>query len=316
MSFRSGNGKSTYIQQSVENIFKENKNPFNYEVLRIKSFKVNIDKEIEKFMKFKMEASKSKKNNLPTIYHIDIAYEVFQNVDQYLFNLIVCSYLKHTNGLVWRRSPSNDIYLIEMTPPYFNLEISRKLNSINNQTFTNKLVSLHSMLNYLPSIEFRTPQKYYYDIINDSTNESKRKDILFSDIYKEFKYQRTAYYLKLTKEVKENRLKNASSKLGNNSLVTYNPTNDDKLKDAYDPNLTLNEFECLNVILNNSGLQDPNWHELSNYSSFLNSQIEMAETSNMLSIIKGLKSVCVQLIINMANGMSFIFTFILTIDLN
>ena len=302
LSQRSGNGKSTYIRNLIEKILREKKNAVNYEIIRIKSSKLNMDKEIEKLMKRKLDASNSKKNNLPTIYHIDIAYEVFQNVDQYLFNLIVCSYLKHSNGLVWRRSPTNDMYLIEMTPPYYNLDISRELNSRNNLVNSNKLVSFHAMLNYLPSIEFRTPLKYFYDLKNDPFNENKLKDLLFGNIYKDNKYQRVTYYLKLVREMKEAKLKIKPGKHDKNTLVTYVTTVEDKLKDKFDSNTIINEIECLEVILNHSGLEDPNWHEFNNFINFLNSQLEMAESSKLLTEVKGLKSLCLQLIIIMANG--------------
>ena len=312
LSQRSGNGKSTYIQNLVDRIPADKRKNINFQVIRIKSSKLNMDKEIEKLFRLKSEASKSKRNNFPTIYHIDIAYEVFQNVDQYIFNLVVCSYLKHTNGLVWRRHPTNDIYLIEMTPPFFNLELSRKLNNSNKLQNTNKLVSFHSMLNYLPSIEFRTPQKYYYDIRNDPQNENRLKDTLFSLFYKDHKFQRIAYYLNLIRELKDARLKNMSTRVngnlvhGNpNGVVSYTEGTDDKLNEKYDTKNTLNEAECLNMILNFSGLQDPNWHELSNFVNFLDSQLDKAEKSNLLTQIKGLKSLCLQLIIIMANGKLF-----------
>jgi hypothetical protein len=306
LSQRSGNGKSAYIQNLIEKIPDEKRKNINFEVIRIKSSKLNMDKEIEKLIRIKFEASKNKRNNFPTIYHIDIAYEVFQNVDQYLFSLIVCSYLKHSNGLVWRRNQTNDIYLIEMTPPYFNLDLSRKLNNTNKLQNMNKLVSFHSMLNFLPSIEFRTPLKYFYDIKNDPHNENRLKDTLFSLYYKDPKYQRIAYYLNLVQELKNAKLKSTPKRnnlqTNPNGVVSYTDGTDDTLQEKYDSKNIMNEAECLNMILNHSGLQDPNWHELSNFINFLNSQLDKAEKSNLLTQIKGLKSLCLQLIIIMANG--------------
>ena len=194
-----------------------------------------------------------------------------------------------------------------MTPPYFNLELSRKLNASNNLTNTNKLVSFHSMLNFLPSIEFRTPQKYFYDIKNDPLNENRLKDTLFSAYYKDIKYQRITYYLNLVREMKEVKVKGVPKKdqfvMNPNGLVSYNDTGNDKFNENYDTKLIMNEVDCLNMILNHSGLQDPNWHELVNFINFLNSQLDMAEKSTIVKEIKGLKSFCLQLIIIMANGM-------------
>ena len=309
LSQRSGNGKSTYIQHVID-AFEKKKN-VNYEIIRIKSSKLSMDKEIEKLLKSKLRLEKEKKNNYPTVYHIDIAYEVFQNVDQFLFNLIFCSYLKHSNGLVWRRHPSNDMYLIEMTPPFFNLDLSRKLNNSNKLRNSNKLVSFHSMLNYLPSIEFRTPINYLYGIKNDPNNDNRLKDTLFARFYKEIKYQRIAYYLNLVRQIREAKIRNTPQRsnamiLNNpNGLVTYNDMSDDSLNARFEQTYSMKEDECLDMILNNSGLKDPNWHELSNFISFLNAQLEMAEKSTLLNQIKGLKSLCLQLIIIMANGNLF-----------
>jgi hypothetical protein len=301
LSQRSGNGKSAYIQNLIEKIPDEKRKNINFEVIRIKSSKLNMDKEIEKLIRIKFEASKNKRNNFPTIYHIDIAYEVFQSVDQYLFSLIVCSYFKHSNGLVWRRNQTNDIYLIEMTPPYFNLDLSRKLNNTNKLKNKNKLVSFHSMLNFLPSIEFRTPLQYYQGITNDPQNDNRLKDTLFSIYYRNFKYQRIAYYLNLVRLLNEARHENSNRGfLYNNSS---NEAGSNRLNENFNrENSFMSENDCLNIILNHSGLKDPNWHEVENFVNFLDPQIERAEKSRLVSNIKGLKSFCLQLIIIMANG--------------
>ena len=100
MSQRSGNGKPTYIKNLVDKIAQKHKDGFDYEVVRIKASKLNIDTEIKKLITKKHKSFKSKTKNQPTIYHVDIVYEVFQNVDYYLFILLICCYLKHSNGLV------------------------------------------------------------------------------------------------------------------------------------------------------------------------------------------------------------------------
>ena len=306
LSQRSGNGKSTYIKHLVDKITQKYKENFDYEVIRIKASKLNIDTEIKKLITKKQDSFKSKSKNQPTIYHIDIAYEVFQNVDYYLFSLLICCYLKHSNGLVWRRSKANDVYLIETTPAYFNLEISKKMNQLNGNANPNKLIALHSMLNYLPKVEFRTPDKYLYDLINDSLNEHNLKDNMFSLFYKQEKYQRIAYYLKRVEEIR----KNSNNAHQPGSFISYDQSESQKLNEKYDPSVVINELDCLNTILSCSELKDPNWHELNNFVNFLNTQLNMAENSNFILQIPGLKGLCVQLIIIMANdfGMSSLNT--------
>ena len=144
-----GNGKSSYVNSFINKVSR--KCQFNYECIRIKKTCLDPDKEFAKLLNHKTQH--------PTLFHIDIAFETFHNVDLFLFNLLVVGELKHSNGLVWRRK-SCDLYFIEIMPPF--------LSGPND-------VSFHSMLNYLPHVYFRTPRLYLYDLVN--SNDTKKRMI-------------------------------------------------------------------------------------------------------------------------------------------
>jgi len=125
----------------------------------------------------------------PTIYHIDIAYEVLDNVDQYLFNLIVCRHLKQSSGLVWRRRTS-DVYFFE---------VSHRVDGV------------YRMMTFLPFIEFRSPEQYLYGLENAEEEDNKSDDNStsldnhFRSCFGAKKYQRCCYYLQIIHELKKQR---------------------------------------------------------------------------------------------------------------
>jgi hypothetical protein len=191
-SNRSGNGKSKYVKR-----FREQPtiaDQFQYEIIRIKQATVNLNLELEKLME--------KTGGRPTkrrLIHIDIAYEVFNQLDSYLFSLALMNFLKHSkSGLVWRRE-HDDIYLIEITPP------KRAARH-----------SIHAMLAYLPTLTFRSPQEYHYYLTNAQmdddvmqTNQNGQHtqlgDNLFSFEFAKEKYQRVCFYLKLINDHRNGR---------------------------------------------------------------------------------------------------------------
>lgn len=65
LSKKPGNGKSTYVNNLRKKIN-------NYQCIRIKDTCLNIDKELQKFL----DLRKRTRNLEPTLYHIDIAFEV------------------------------------------------------------------------------------------------------------------------------------------------------------------------------------------------------------------------------------------------
>ena len=71
---------------------------FNHETIRIKTTCLDIDTVVESLLRFQRSHKLSAKAHLPTLYHIDLAFEVFQNVDMFLFYLVVTSTLRNSVG--------------------------------------------------------------------------------------------------------------------------------------------------------------------------------------------------------------------------
>ena len=285
LSDRPGAGKTLYVQ-SILNKPENNLNgqpKFGYKLTTIKTPKLSLDTQIEILLEYLKKSTSPASSHL---YHIDVAYEVYEGVDQFLFNLTVLGYLKHSNGQLWRRSPS-DLYLIEIMPPMVRTHSER----------TDK-IPFHCILNYLPKIFFRQPKNYLYDLENNIQNEQHdyKNDTRFKSIsifdknfthkFTNDEYQCTCYYLKL--------LHDQSNEL--NSFRYY----DNKSKIA-----VLTETECLKILLVKSGLKNPTWAELNNFVSFLSENLKDSEQSPFLGTalapeLGALKGIFLRLIIYMS----------------
>ncbi len=62
-----------------------------------------------------------------------------------------------------------------------------------------------------------------------------------------------------------------------------------------------NETETLKTFLTLSKLNDPNWLELANFATFLDIQMGLCEAAAFLKELKCMRSICVQLLVIMAN---------------
>ena len=260
LSKKPSNGKSMYVQSFDEALKKL---PHHLQVVRIKTNPVDMDAQVKRLVESK-KLHLANKTDRPTIFHVDIAFEVFKNVDLFLFNLLVMGFLKHTSGYVWKKS-DEDFYFIEMMPPYLHTK-----NAATQQQ-QHSAVCFHSLLNYVPKIDFRTPRQYLYDLVNlDKASLVKMKDTAFERFFTEKRFQRTCLYISLLHE--------DPSKLG---VVNYeNSPSDFRL---------LGQIECLKILLENSELKNPNWAELHNFVCFLDKQIEVLENATLLQQVAELR---------------------------
>ena len=141
-SDRAGTGKSLYIKRLIER--------FRHQEAKIKSTCISVKKQTlpfeTVFNHLKMFEKKTDDSE-PRIYHIDIAYEVWYEVDYFLFNLLCLSVVKSKSGALFRRRP-NDFFFIEIMAPKFT-------DRFHNIIF--KILSfIKSILNYfLGTIETR-----------------------------------------------------------------------------------------------------------------------------------------------------------------
>ena len=174
ISQRSGNGKSTFVRRYFERIGGGSP-ALGYKIARIKASKLNMGAEVVRLMRFRMNDTKARasvRSHRTTIYHVDIAYETLENVDQFLFGLIVTGCLRHPQGLVWRRG-DRDLFLVEITPPYLQLSSAHPADGGRVGTDTgleqgnNGRVCLHTMVELMPRVELRSPKMYLYDLINE-----------------------------------------------------------------------------------------------------------------------------------------------------
>jgi len=215
-----------------------------------------------------LELRENTDKSRPILFHIDIAFEVFSNVDLFLFNLLIIGGLKHSNGLVWRRE-AKDIYIIEIMPPFLN---------------TSRPTAFHSLLNYLPKINFRHPRAYLYDLMNLEAAELRQlHDNLFTEHYTEIKFQRSCFYLKIMRE--------SPSDFARFSYTT---------RTEIDLPATLSQVDCLKILLDYSELTSPNWSELHSFVNFLDDQLDVLERTEFLRTIPDFKRVFTNLIIMMA----------------
>ncbi len=304
LSQRSGNGKSMYVKHLVNRLKATNQIKFDYKVIRIKSACLDMNAEIDKLIS---NGKKAYFSRMPTVYHIDLAHEVFRNVDQYLFSLIVCGYLKHSvSGLVWRRNLRDDLFLIEMSPPY----------NVTQTAHQNRLWSIHSLLNYLPRIEFRTPRSYLYDLINRSQFERQHsqqyessdssgnlEDNLFSFVYTEIRFQRCVYYLRLVMRISQREAEDHNQLNGNIINYAQGGFNANELfaENYLADRNRYTQIECLETLNECTKLNDPNWFELNNFVNFLDQQLAIFENSAIIKQVPCLKSLVVQLLVIMSN---------------
>ena len=83
----------------------------------------------------------------PRLFHLDIAHEVQEGVDDFLFNLVVLGSLTDQEGYVWRRS-IYDLYVIEAMPIVVR-DMTVRQNEVTRFA--------HEIFNFLPSMTCWSP---------------------------------------------------------------------------------------------------------------------------------------------------------------
>ncbi|KAL3881513.1 hypothetical protein ACJMK2_027945, partial [Sinanodonta woodiana] len=246
-SWRAGVGKSLYVKRKNEKLMQKNPHhkmtdPVN---IPLQEKEINISQVTQILLTHILPPGVT----TPRIFHLDIAYEVQEGIDYFLFNLLILGCLTDKSGYVWRRSP-RDLYLVETIPIIESVQ-ARHRGSASY---------VHSVIDFLPFVTCRSPQESL-DIL---TNRPKPRDFQKKDQHfdlKEFKssiFQMPYQYL--------NRL-------------------DQKLRiDNVDPNVaTGTPADCLKVLLRHCGVPDPSWAELHHFVWFLNTQLRDFRESSFCS---------------------------------
>ncbi|KAK3585578.1 hypothetical protein CHS0354_036765 [Potamilus streckersoni] len=246
-SWRAGVGKSLYVKRRNQELMQ---NFYRYKITDL----VNIplqDKEINVSQVTQILLTHILPHGVttPRIFHLDIAHEVQEGVDFFLFNLLILGCLTDKFGYVWRRLP-RDLYLIE-TMPIVELSQARKGGSASY---------VHHVFDFLPFLTCRSPQESL-DIL---TNKPKPRDFKQEDPQfdlKEFTgaiFQRPYQYL--------SRLDQGRGIDDVNPAVPWGTPAD-----------------CLRVLLKHCGVPDPSWAELHHFVWFFNTQLRDFEKSSFCS---------------------------------
>lgn len=112
-SDRAGTGKSLYIKRLIER-FRNQDSKIESTCISVKKQTLPFETVFNHLKTFEDVADDGR----PRIYHIDIAYEVWYEVDYFLFNLLCLSLIKSKSGALFRRRP-NDFFFIEIMAPKF-----------------------------------------------------------------------------------------------------------------------------------------------------------------------------------------------------
>ncbi|KAK3585575.1 hypothetical protein CHS0354_036762 [Potamilus streckersoni] len=246
-SWRAGVGKSLYVKRRNEELMQKNPHHKMADLVNIplQDKEINVSEVIQILMAHILPTGV----NTPRIFHLDIAHEVQEGVDYFLFNLLILGCLTDKSGYVWRRSP-RDLYLIEAMP-IVELIHAKKGGSANY---------VHHVFDFLPFLTCRSPQESL-DILTGrpKPRDFKQEDPQFD--LNEFMgdiFQRPYQYL---------------SRLDQGRGVS-----------DVDPSVPWRTpADCLKVLLKHCGVPDPSWTELHHFVWFLNTQLKDFEKSSFCS---------------------------------
>ncbi|KAL3881508.1 hypothetical protein ACJMK2_027940, partial [Sinanodonta woodiana] len=155
-SWRAGVGKSLYVKRRNEKLAQENPSYKMTDLVKIplQEKEINVSDVTEILLTHILPPGVT----TPRIFHLDIAHEVQEGVDFFLFNLLILGCLTDKSGYVWRRSP-RDLYLIETMP------IGQSVSYI------------HHVFDFLPFITCRSP----LECLDILTRRLKPKDFKEED---------------------------------------------------------------------------------------------------------------------------------------
>ncbi|KAL3881507.1 hypothetical protein ACJMK2_027939 [Sinanodonta woodiana] len=155
-SWRAGVGKSLYVKRRNEKLAQENPSYIMTDLVNIplQEKEINVSDVTEILLTHILPPGVT----TPRIFHLDIAHEVQEGVDYFLFNLLILGCLTDKSGYIWRRSP-RDLYLIETMP------------------IGDSVTYIHHVFDFLPFITCRSP----LEILDILTRRLKPKDFKEED---------------------------------------------------------------------------------------------------------------------------------------
>ena len=269
-SERSAVGKSLYIKRLVESAQQDVDNKIQCHCISVKKQTLPFESIFKSLQKYDM--------NTPKIIHIDIAYEVWYEVDYFLFNLLCLGVVQNLNGEIFRRS-GQDLYLIEIMSPKFQFK--------NDESDADKsnFKPLHSILTILPSLSCLTPVETFNIIQNMTALPDNVCPMLFDmKTLNSALIQRSCQYL------------NAVELNQDLDSLKYS-TKSVKIKAQ----------DCLRLLLKHLEHNSPSWSEIIHFASFLNTQLVDCENSIFCDIgltgdlLPGFKKFVIKFMIQMSH---------------
>lgn len=249
-SYRSGVGKTLRVKRLERALRNKLKLLRNEALVTISIHSKTVDH--SKVMKDLLVSTPSENYSHPRIFHLDIAPEVQEGVDHFLFSLLVLGSVTDEDGFVWRRR-EHDLYVVECMP--LMMKDSSGVRPVH------RLV--HQMFSLLPSITCWSPQDSI-DILQDHPQEVKFRhpdcsignhdQLIDMKEFESEELQRPFQYLK---------------QYASNQQVQ-------KIRQLTAQGTPQ---ECIQFLLRHCGVLDPSWSELRNFASFLNIQLKDCEQS-------------------------------------
>ena len=181
-SDRASNGKSLYINRQIEKARDDIDTDIQTFCISVKNQTLPFDsvfRELQKFDALSAMDDEAPDQQLPRILHVDIAYEVWYDVDYFLFSMLCLGVVQNTaTGEIFRRS-ARDLYLIEIMSPVFE------------NTDSNCFEPLHSILSILPSYCCLGPTESFQQLCQ----ETEKKVLFDGKILNSALIQRPCQYL-------------------------------------------------------------------------------------------------------------------------
>ncbi|XP_026723294.1 E3 ubiquitin-protein ligase rnf213-alpha-like [Athene cunicularia] len=253
-SEQAGMGKSLFVENTLRKVRAQlgDKLPL-HKTIRLMESEVDFQFFVEELISIKESVSEIQ----PIIFHIDVSPVVSKGLYRLLIDLCVLRHIQSPDGLVWKCKPSH-LYLIEY------LARGKGLSSTRKQEMS--LEMEEKFLNLFPTVECVSPQRVL-ELLEDPSSVSPTK-------LREEQFDRT----KLKSDVFQRSYQYLSRYKQNINLdhFTFTPGS-----------IEGTERECLACLMEFCGRSSPSWTELSNFTHFLNFQLQKCEKSVFCSLVVG-----------------------------
>ena len=281
----SGVGKSFYVSRLIEQA-KETNQGINNCCISIKKPTLPLDDAVEQMKAYELEFKQNcMVEGAAAIYHVDIAYEVWYNVDYFLFNLLCLGVLHNGNGTIFRRSP-RDLFLFEIMAPKLQAKSEQTTTAIDNNGDEQqaRLKPLHSVMEVLPTLRCLTPVETLQVLTNQNELKADICPMLFDEkTLQSHLIQRPCQYLECFKRL--------------NSFEAF----------TYPGGAHISAKKCLELLISHIENTNPSWSEVIHFASFLNTQLMDCEKSPFCNValigndLPGFKTFVVKFMIQMSH---------------